>query len=96
VQDENGKIDLNFAPEELLQSLFAAAGLSADDSKAITRAIAARRTVTFSHVADQITAGSAVTAEFPFRAIEATEAVGSGRTQAFATWADVTGVAMAA
>jgi general secretion pathway protein K len=70
VQDEFGKIDVNFAPQEILQSLFAAAGLSADDSKTIAQKIDDRRTATFGHVADQITAGSGVTAQFPFRTIE--------------------------
>ena len=43
IQDESGRINLNYAPKELLQSLFASAGLSAGDAGALADRIVARR-----------------------------------------------------
>ncbi|MGB9154821.1 MAG: hypothetical protein WCD70_17250 [Alphaproteobacteria bacterium] len=43
VQDENGKIDLNYAPKELLTSLLSTVGLSQGESAKIVSAIQDRR-----------------------------------------------------
>ena len=40
IDDEAGKIDLNVAPDELIQGLFAAVGLAEADAQALTAAIA--------------------------------------------------------
>jgi general secretion pathway protein K len=70
VQDELGKLDINFAPRDLLESLFAAAGLTANDSDAVARAIDSKRNAAFTRVADQLTAGTGGTPAFPFRSVE--------------------------
>ncbi|HEY4941224.1 MAG TPA: type II secretion system protein GspK [Rhizomicrobium sp.] len=46
IQDESGKINLNFAPKELLQSLFASAGLESSVAGALADRIVARRPAT--------------------------------------------------
>lgn len=43
LQDESGKINLNAAPKELLQSLFVSAGMGAGDAGALADRIVARR-----------------------------------------------------
>lgn len=51
IQDESGKINLNFAPKELLQSLLASAGLENSDAGALADRIVARRPATDARLA---------------------------------------------
>jgi general secretion pathway protein K len=52
-QDEFGKIDLNFAPKEILKGLLQSAGLSSDDSSQLADAIDDRRMSALRRVSDE-------------------------------------------
>jgi general secretion pathway protein K len=78
VQDEAGKFDLNFAPDNLLQSLFVSAGLSQDESEAVTASIDANRNTASQQIAAALAidpADQPVTLVFPFRTLEELKAV---------------------
>jgi general secretion pathway protein K len=75
VQDEFGKIDINFAPDNLLESLFVSAGLSGDESKAITDSIDANRNAASQQIADALEINpidqtQPISLTFPFRTLE--------------------------
>lgn len=70
VQDENGKIDINFAPLELLKSLLKNAGIEDNNGVEIATAINKKRETTFKTAADSGDDFSSAVPKLPFRSID--------------------------
>jgi general secretion pathway protein K len=87
VQDEAGKIDLNFGSRDLLQSLFASAGLTPDDSAHLADTIQNIRNTTFKPMADaaQFPGSSSLpnSPALPFQAIEQVRALPGMKDEVF-------------
>jgi general secretion pathway protein K len=77
VQDELGKIDLNFAPRDLLKALLLSVGLAQDQAATVTNAIDAKRASVFSRTANEWAAGDTdiSTAIFPFLTVGELKAI---------------------